>query len=304
MRCSLLLLLLACLCARADGYIIARWPLAQTLPVEDLSVDGTAQGPANVSMCVGMFGANACHDPDASCNQCRSQEPHIFHVTWCADTRGYRGISCDLDLGYRSAQGARNGHFAYSLRGRGSQPGDFINASSQVFPDSPFPFSHFAVDSGKNNILTVFQLSMAEGNDDGDDLALTDSQGFCCRATFSGGKTVTGTLYVGDLTIRGNALASATRSPSPSATAPPPAPAAAAAAGYSGSAVFGAVAGGGLLGAALTLGGFVLQHFRATGRAPAWASTTRYAANYARVDTGLLAASASGSRLTQLQAYH
>ena len=266
-------------------------------------MDGTAQGPANVSMCVGLSGANACHDPDASCNQCRSQEPHIFHVTWCADTRGYRGISCDLDLGSRSAQGARDGHFAASLRGRGSQPGDFVNASTQVFPDSPFPFSHFAVDAGKNNILTVFQLSMAEGNDDGDDLELTDAQGFCCRTTFSGGKTVTGTLYVGDLTIRGNALVGGTRSPSPSAPPPPLPPAAAAAAGYSGSAVFGAVAGGGALGAALALGGIALLHFRATGRAPPWASTTRYAASYARVDTALLAASASGSRLTQLQAY-
>jgi hypothetical protein len=101
----------------ASGYIIKRWPLASTLPVEDLTIDGTAQGPAGVSLCLGMKGSNACHDPDSSCNQCRSELPHIFHVTWCADTRGYVGISCDLDLGYRSAQGAREGHFQYSLAG-------------------------------------------------------------------------------------------------------------------------------------------------------------------------------------------
>ena len=290
---------LALLCSAACGYIVRRWPLASTLPVEDLSVDGTAQGPANVSMCVGMKGASTCHDPDSSCNQCRSQEPHVFHVTWCADTRGFVGISCDLDLGYRSAQGARSGHFAYSLAGRRSAPADFRNASTTVFPDSPFAFSHFAVDSGKNNILTVFQLSMAEGNVDGDDLALTDTQGFCCRATFSGGKTVTGTLYVGDLTIRANGLS---RAATASAPPPPPPPAAAQAASYTGAAVGGAAVGGCLLGA-LAVGGLAFAQFRA-GAALFPGSWARVGASWppsaaAQSTTSLLAA----SRLKQLQGH-
>jgi hypothetical protein len=149
-------------------------------------------------MCI-EWDTGTCHDPGSNCNQCRSNEPHIFYITWCADTVGYRGITCDLDLGYSL--------FEYSIKGRNSTDDDFTNKSTVVFPDSPFPFSHFAIDSGKNDILTVYQLSLVEGNTDGDNLELTDTSGYCCRATFSGGKTVTGTLYIGDLTIRANSLA-------------------------------------------------------------------------------------------------
>ena len=194
-----------------------------------------------------------------------SRAPHVFHLTWCADTRGFAGISCSLDLGYRSPEGARYGSLAYSLRGRGSTDGDFGNASTQVFPDSPYPFSNFAAASGKNVIATVYQLSLAEGNDDGDNLALTDTQGFCCRATFSGGKTVTGTFYVGDLDIRANTLVAATSaSPAP---APPSAPTAAQT--YSPAAVTGGVAGGAAIGAALAVAAYALIVFRATGALPA-----------------------------------
>jgi hypothetical protein len=208
-----LLIHFALLLPSTFSYIIKRWPLSETLPVENLMIDGSAVGPNGTSMCT-SWNTGTCHDPLSECNQCRSNEPHIFNITWCADTRGFAGISCDLDLGYRSAQGARYGLFQYSIKGRNSKETDYTNTSTVVFPDSPFTFSHFAVESGKNDILTVFQLSMTEGNTDGDDLSLTYTSGFCCRATFSGGKTVTGTIYVGDLTIRANSLAA---SPSPAA---------------------------------------------------------------------------------------
>lgn len=93
--------------------------------MDDLQFDGSSAGSNGTAMCVGLNGSNTCHDSDASCNQCRSNEPHIFHITWCADTLGFRGISCDLDLGYRSAQGARNGYMEYSLKGLGSTAADF-----------------------------------------------------------------------------------------------------------------------------------------------------------------------------------
>ena len=204
-------------------------------------------------MCI-AWNTGTCHDPISECNQCRSNEPHVFNITWCADTRGFAGISCDLDLGYRSAQGARYGLFQYSIKGRNSIERDYTNRSTVVFPDSPYTFSHFAVDSGKNDILTVFQLSMTEGNADGDDLELTDTSGFCCRATFSGGKTVTGTLYIGDLTIRANSLAA---SPGPSAS--PSASSKAAANNnvsnnlYSGAVLGGSVFGGIIIGVFITL---------------------------------------------------
>ena len=200
-----------------ESYILKRWPLSKTLPVENLYIDGSTCGPNGTAMCK-EWNTGSCHDPGSNCNQCRSNEPHIFYITWCADTVGYRGITCDLDLGYRSAQGARYGLFEYSIKGRNSTDDDFTNKSTVVFPDSPFPFSHFAIDSGKNDILTVYQLSLVEGNTDGDNLELTDTSGYCCRATFSGGKTVTGTLYIGDLTIRANSLAA---SPSPKASSTP-----------------------------------------------------------------------------------
>lgn len=233
--------------------------------MDDLSLDGSCAGPAGTVMVVGLNGSNACHDPDATCNQLRSLPPHVFHVVWCADTRGFRGISCDLDLGYRSAQGARHGLLEYSLDGlaAGLPGARWTNASTAVFPDAPFPFDSFAVASGKNNILTVYQLSMAEGNVDGDDLALTATSGFCCRAKFSGGKTDTGTLYVGDLKIRANAVVAA---PAPGGGGG----AAAAPAAYTGAAVGGAVVGGGVAGAACALALALAAQWRATGRPPAW----------------------------------
>ena len=218
-------------------------------------------------MCIG-WDTGSCHNPGSECNQCRSNEPHIFHLTWCADTRGFVGLSCDLDLGYRSAQGARHGLLQYSTAGLGSGDADFRNASTVTFPDSPFAFDHFAVDSGKNDILTVFQLSMAEGNDDGDDLALTQSAGFCCRATLWGGKTTTGTLYIGDLTIRANGLTTDRPPPVPPAPAP----------GYSGGAVSGAALGGALLGGVAAVAGLAALQYRATGALPSFGG-----AGYARV---------------------
>ena len=278
--------------------VLRHWPLLASLPVlngsaaEIMAIDDVAAGPADV-MCKGMPAGdvNVCHDILGTCNQCRSNAPHVFFIQWCADTRGSRGISCDLDLGYRSAQGARYGHLAYSLRGRGSRDSDFVNASTQIFPDSPFAFSHFAVDSGKNDILTVFQLSMAEGNTDGDDLALTNTQGFCCRATFWGGKTTTGTLYIGDLNIRANAVVGG-----PSPSPPPPAAASSAAqGGYSPAAVTGGVAGGAVLGAALALGALAVAQFRATGALPAFFSLAGGSGQ--RISSGgFSAASASGVR--------
>lgn len=247
MRACLSLLAARLLVVPAAAYVIKRWPLATTLPIDDLTIDGSSAGPNGTVMTLGLNGSSACHDPDASCNQLRSNEPHVFHVSWCADTRGFRGVSCNLDLGYRSAQGARHGTLQYALRGLASSACDFTNASTALFPDSPFAFSNFAAPSGKNDILTVFQLSMAEGNTAGDNLALGASSGFCCRATFSGGGTVTGTLYVGDLEIRANALAE------------PSAPTAAAGGGaYSAGAVGGAVVGGALFGIAAALAAAVV----------------------------------------------
>lgn len=256
-----LLLVLILLLPFSASYIIKRWPLSETIPVEDLRIDGSACGPNGTAMCV-AWDTGTCHDPLSECNQCRSNDPHIFYITWCADTRGFGGITCDIDLGYRSPEGARHGLFEYSIKGRNSTNKDFSNRSTVVFPDSPFPFSNFAVDSGKNNILTVFQLSMVEGNTEGDNLELTDTSGFCCRATFSGGKTVTGTLYIGDLTIRANSLA-ASPSASPSAFPPisSPSPSSTTAAanniandvGYSGGALGGSIFGGVLIGVIITL---------------------------------------------------
>jgi len=117
-------------------------------------------------------------------------------------------------------------------------------------------------------IETVYQLSMAEGNTDGDNLELTDTQGFCCRATFSGGRTVTGTFYVGDLDIRANTLVAASSTlPAPSATS---APAAAQVAGsYSPSAVTGGAAGGAVIGAVLGVAAYSVLVYRTTGALPA-----------------------------------
>lgn len=94
---------------------------------------------------------------------------------------------------------------------------------------------------------------MVEGNTDGDNLALTDSSGFCCRDTFYGGKTVTGTLYIGDLTIRANGVATATPSTSP---VPPTAPVGT---GFSGSTLAGGIIGGSIAGGASVVEAQVLQ---------------------------------------------
>ena len=125
----------------SHGYVIKKWPLYNDLPI-DLHIDGSAAGPNGTAMCIG-WDTSTCHDPDVSCNQCRSNEPHVFHITWCADTTGYIGISCDLDLGYRSPEGAREGHFSYSLAGLASKDSDFRNASTVVFPDSPYNTQNF-----------------------------------------------------------------------------------------------------------------------------------------------------------------
>jgi hypothetical protein len=273
-RCAVLFL--ALLPQPSTPVVLKHWPLSTTLPIDDLSVDGSSAGPNGTVIALGLKGSSACHDPESTCNQLKSLAPHVFHVTWCADTRGFVGITCDLDLGYRSPEGARHGLLQYALRGRASGAADFTNASSVVFPDSPFPFDNFAVSSGKNDILTVFQLAMVEGHDAGDDLALTDTSGFCCRATFSGGKTVTGTLYVGDLKIRANGVVpSAAPTPSHSPDAPV---ADAARAAFSAAAVGGAAAGGGVLGGLVVAAALAALQLRATGALPAalqWSTPTR-----------------------------
>lgn len=234
--------------ALVAGVVLRHWPLNDTLPVDDLTLTGAAAGPRGTSMCT-RWNSSLCHDPGRTCNQCRSNEPHVFHVTWCADTRGWRGISCDLDLGYRSAQGARYGMLEYGLGGYASAEsgGSWTNASTVVMPDSPYSISHFAADSGKNDILTVFSMSMSEGVTAGDDLELTATTGFCCRLTLWGGKTTTGTIYVGDLNIRANGVAV---SPSSAPAASPPT---GGGGGYSGGALGGALVGGAAAGGALAL---------------------------------------------------
>lgn len=111
-----------------DAFIIKRWPLNETIPTS-LDVDGSAAGPNATAMCI-AWDTGSCHNPGSECNQCRSNDPHIFNMTWCADTTGFVGISCDLDLGYRSAQGARYGAFLYSVAGLGSRDSDFSNIST------------------------------------------------------------------------------------------------------------------------------------------------------------------------------
>lgn len=255
---SAALFLLAATSALSRAAIVKRWPLSTNLPDDDLSIDGSAAGPLGAVFCSALekgnnSNAKNCHNPNVECNICYSRAPHVFYVTWCADTRGHKGISCSIDLGYRSPEGARYGQLAYSVRGLGSTASDFSNASTTVFPDSPYPFSHFAGPSGANVIATVFQLSMAENNLDGDNLPLTQTSGFCCRATFSGGKTVTGSFYLGDLDIRSNGVATPTAPPAP----------------YAASAVAGAAVGGALLGAAISVAGITFSHQRATGVLPA-----------------------------------
>lgn len=283
------LLPLLCALGACHGEIIRRWPLAESLAIEDLRVDGAAAGPAGMAVCTGLNGSKLCHDPDADCNRCTSAAaPHIFWITWCADTAGFDGVTCDLDLGYRSAQGAREGRFEYALRGYASVTSDFTNMSTSVFPDSPWPLHHFAAASGKNDIITSYQLSLAGRN--GDNLALSATSGFCCRCTFSGGSTVTGTLYIGDLTIRGNPRASA---PGTASVSP---------ASYSGTALGGATVGAGLLGGALAAAALTLVQYRATGALPAafhawgWA---RDGAAYVRTQRGV-AASLGAARATEL----
>jgi hypothetical protein len=256
-RCALLLLLLCSICAQP--IVVKRWPLVTSLPDDDLSVDGSAAGPAGAVFCSalersGNSNTARCHQGrfNTTCNVCVSRAPHVFHVTWCADTRGYAGMTCSLDLGYRSPEGPRYGLLQYAVRGTGSSGADWTNESSVIFPDSPYAFSHFAGASGANTINTVFQLQMAEGNFAGDNMPLTASEGFCCRATFSGGNTVTGTFFLGDLDIRADAR-----------VAPSGAP------GYSGGALGGGLVGGAALGAAVGLGGIALFQYRATGALPA-----------------------------------
>jgi len=294
-------IVLAALAARAapQPAVIRRWPLESPLPIDDLAPEDAAAGPNGTVMVLGLKGSSACHDPDATCNQLRSNAPHVFYVTWCADTRGFAGISCDLDLGYRSAAGAKSGRLEYSLRGRGSAAADFTNASTFTFPDEPFAFAHFAAPSGKNDILTVFGLFMAEGNRAGDDLALTDDAGFCCRATFWGGGTTTGTLYVGDLKIRANSravAASASASAPPAAPSASVAPAAAAApgGGYSGSALGGAAAAGAVLGGAAAAAAALALHAGPGARAALWRRATGTAAPGLATPRGAKAGEAAG----------
>ena len=247
--------------AAAQPFVVKRWPLDVNLP-SDMSVDGSMAGPPGAVFCSalepsGNSNTKNCHNPNSQCNICYTRAPHQFWVQWCASTLGYRGITCSLDVAYRSPEGPRHGLLQYALAGTGAAEADFTNASSDVFPDVPYAFSNFAPVKGATVIATVYQLSMAEGSYAGDNLPLTATQGFCCRATFWGGNTVTGTFYVGDLDIRANARAS-------------PPPPAAASLPYSGAAVTGSVAGGALLGAALAVGGYAFVQYRASGTLPVW----------------------------------
>lgn len=203
--------------------------------------------------CTG-WDTGSCHDDGANCNQCRSNAPHIFNLTWCADTTGFAGLSCSLDLGYRSAGGAHAGVFQYSVRGRAARDADYTSAGSAVTPVAPWPFASFGNLGEKNNILTVYTLTLDTDNRAGENLALTASAGFCCRAIFSGGTTTTGTLYIGNLEARY------------ARTVAPPLPAAAAAAGYSPGAVTGIAFLSVGLGAVSVVGGLAALRARRAGR--------------------------------------
>ena len=286
-------LLLLCLLGSAAGQgiggtLVKLWPLADAMPVEpDIARDGSAAGPAGVVKAV-VHSAGACHEE--VCNCFTSQAPHVFRITWCASTAGLRDVGCSMDVGYRSPEGASHGRIGWSVAGLNASNASFtFLPEADVFrvpAESAFPLSTLGKNGKKNVIDTKYQ-ALAPGGA-GDDLPLTASSGFCCRAEFSGGKTVTGTIYVGDLEVRAGAAppsatpsatpsttststststatatATATATGSASASAAPPPAAAATEASVSVSAASGFSVGAALAGAAATLAlQFLVQRLR------------------------------------------
>ena len=94
-------------------------------------------------------------------------------------------------------------------------------APHEVFPapaSTTYPNFEVLGTSGKNTIDTVYSGMAGR---EADNLPLSATRGFCCRAEFSGGRTVAGTIYVGDLEVRAYAAppsASPSVTPTPSAT--------------------------------------------------------------------------------------
>jgi hypothetical protein len=291
------------------GAVVKRWPLAAVIPLEPhADIDGSSAGPAGV-VTPKTHTDGACHED--VCNCFTSAEPHVFRITWCASTVTHTNVGCSLDVGYRSAEGARHGRLGWSTGGLNASNSSFTYLPADEVYRSPatslfsFDMLQLKGKSGKNVIDTVFSGLAAPGVGGG--MPLSATSGFCCRAEFSGGKTVTGTIYVGDLEVRAGAAApsatpsataspSATpsNSPSPSATPsntasptvsttstasaswtplPPPAAGAAAPAGavlLSAPATSGIVLGAALAGAAGTLLlQFVLRRLRGGGLAVA-----------------------------------
>ena len=125
------------------GTIVKRWPLAGPMPVEpNISVDGSAAGPAGVVKAV-VHSAGACHED--VCNCFTSAAPHVFRLTWCADTAGLSAVGCGMDVGYRSPEGATHGRFGWSVAGLNASEADFTFVpESSVFRDpgaSTFPLN-------------------------------------------------------------------------------------------------------------------------------------------------------------------
>ena len=205
------------------GVVVKRWPLEAPMPIEPRGdIDGSSAGPAGI-VTVTEHHAGTCHEE--VCNCFKSIEPHVFHITWCASTVGNASVGCSLDVGYRSGAGARSGRLGWSVGGWNASAASFTYVPADAVFRAPatsaWPFDNMAAPSGKNVIDTVYSaLGPADGT--GDNLPLSATSGFCCRAEFSGGGTVTGTIYVGDLEVRAGAAApSATPSVTPSVTPTP-----------------------------------------------------------------------------------
>jgi hypothetical protein len=204
------------------GTPVKHWPLLAPMPYEpNVTFDGSSAGPRGVAI-VTEHNGGACHLE--FCNQLRSEEPHVMHITWCADTTGRENVGCSLDIGYRSQEGASRARFGFSTAGLNASADSYAweqDAAVVLSPaDSKFPLSKLGTNGDKNVIDTVYGLVAPGGA--GNNLPLSATSGFCCRLEFSGAKTVTGTIYVGNLLLLADVSApSPLPSHSPSASGTP-----------------------------------------------------------------------------------
>jgi len=211
--------LAACRAQGIGGRTVKHWPLLAPMPYEpNVTVDGSSAGPPDI-VHIAEHTTGACHEE--TCNQFTSLEPHVFHVSWCADTTGSVRIGCSMDVGYRSPEGSSRARYGYTVAGLNASADAYVWVADEEVVLTPatskFPLSVLGKNGKKNVIDTIYGLVAPGGAGDG--LALSMTSGFCCRVEFAGAKTVTGTIYVGNLLVLADvAFPSATPSATPSST--------------------------------------------------------------------------------------